>query len=324
MIWLKITMAAVMSGTLFAMIDYVLPPRPPQPFAVEISGWPGDQLFALIGPLGLAPSERLVRLEIRRAPPGKDAVEDFRAGRVDAALIGLERLPELLSDEVRLIYAYDEVAGGGALVAAPGVMRAADLGNRPVGVSFGGASEPLLRTLLGRAGLDPGSVSLTPLAAEAAEAALAGGRIGAAAVLSPSRAKGLRDRLGTALLASTEDIAGLSTHVLVVREGRIADRRDQIVAVLRALSGTTRACRAAMEHCLELLASASGRAAAEWRRDFEAVRPLDAADNRALLEGGGQAPLARRLAALTGAAKTASPPAMEWLDPSLAADAARP
>ena len=323
MIWLKIVTAAVMSGALFAAIDFVLPPQPPLPFAVEISDWPGDQLFQLIGPLGLAPSERLVHLEVRRAAAGKDVLEDFRAGRTDAALIGLERLPELLSDEVRLIYVYDEVVGGGALVAAPGVIRAADLGSRPVGLGFGGAGDPLVRTLLGRAGFEAGRVSLTPLAPEAAEAALREGRIGAAALLSPSRAKSVQEKLGTALLASTQDLAGLSSHVLVVREGRIADRRDQLVAVLRALSQTARSCRGGMDRCLELLASASGRPAAEWRREFETVRLLDAAEAHALLDGGNAAPLARRLAAQPGAAAL-SRPAMDWLDPSLAEDAARP
>jgi len=323
MIWLKITMAAVMSGALFAAIDYVLPPRPPQPFTVELSDWPGDQVFALIEPLGLAPPVRLLHLDIRRAPAGKDAVEAFRAGRADAALVGLERLPELLSDEVRLIYVYDEVVGGGALVAAPGVMRAADLGSRPIGVSFGGG-DPLVRALLGRAGFEPGRVGLTPLAPEAAEAELRAGRIGAAALLSPSRAKSVQDKLGSVLLASTQDIAGLSTHALVVREGGIADRREQIVAVLRALSQTARTCRGAMERCLELMASASGWPAAEWRRDLETVRLLDAGEAHALLDGGNAAPLARRLASLPAAANAPAPPAMEWLDPSLAEEAARP
>ncbi|MEI6558473.1 MAG: ABC transporter substrate-binding protein [Rhodospirillaceae bacterium] len=326
MIWLKITMAALMSGALFAAVDFVLPPRPPQPFTIQISDWPGDQLFALIEPLELAPPARLVRLEIRRGgreAPARDVVEAFRAGLADAALIGLERLPELLSDEVRVIYTCDEVVGGGGLVAAPGVMRTADLGNRPIGITFGGASDPLLAALLGRAGLDAGSVSLVTLAPEAAEAALRAGRVGAVALLSPSRIKGLQDTLGSVLLASTQDLAGRSTHVLVVKEGRIPDQRDHLVAVLRALSRSARTCRVTPERCLELLASASGRAASDWRRDFEAVRLLDAADNHALLGGGNDGPLARRLAALPGLTRPL-PPAMEWLDPSLAEEAARP
>ena len=44
---------------------------------------------------------------------------------------------------MRLNYVTDEVIGGGALVAAPGVMRAADLGNRPIGLSFGGVPSTL-------------------------------------------------------------------------------------------------------------------------------------------------------------------------------------
>ena len=330
MIWLKITMAAVMSGTLFAVVDMVLPPRPPQPFTIQISDWPGDQMFALIEPLGLAPGSRLVQLDVRRAASGRDAaakdpVEVFRSGHADAALIGLERLPALLADEVRLVYVVDDVVGGGGLVAAPGVMRAADLGSRPIGISFGAASDPLLQTLLSRAGLDAHRVGLAPLLPETAETALATGRVGAAALLSPSRVKAVQDKLGGVLLASTQDLAGVSTHVLVVRESLIADRREQLVAVLRALSQTARACRSAMDRCLDLMASVTGRPAGQWRRDFEAVHLLDATDSRNLLSGGNEAPLARRLAGMPDVTKIElGKPAMEWLDPSLAEEAARP
>ena len=65
MIWLKIAMAAVMSGSLFALVETVLPPRPPQPFTVQVSDWAGDQLFALIEPLGIDTGS-LVHLDIRR------------------------------------------------------------------------------------------------------------------------------------------------------------------------------------------------------------------------------------------------------------------
>ena len=317
-IWIKVTLAAIMSGALFSAIDAVLPPRSPQPFVVELSDWPGDMLFALMGPLGLAPSPELAPLALRRAAPGEDAVAAFRAGQADAALVGPALLPGLLSDEVRLVYAYDEVVGGGALVAAPGVPRAADLGNRPVGVSSVGIADPLVETLLRRAGIDPRAPSIIPLAPEAVAAALATGRIGAAVVLSPTRAQAIAGRLGSPILASTQDLAGLTTHVLLVREGTIADRRDQVVAVLRALSATADACRADREHCLELLASASGRPADQWRQDFEALRPLDANDNRALMAGVAAAPLMRRFAGL------GLPPAMDWLDPSLVEEAARP
>ena len=317
-LWIKVTLAAVMSGALFSVIDTVLPPRSPQPFVVVLSDWPGDMLFALMGPLGLAPSPRLVPLELRRAAPGEDAVAAFRAGQADAALVGPALLPGLLSDEVRLIYAYDEVVGGGALVAAPGVLRAADLGNRPVGVSSVGGADPLTKTLLQRAGLDGRAPSITPLVPEAVAAELAAGRIGAAVVLSPTRAKAIADHLGTSILASTQDLAGLTTHVLLVREGTIAGRRDQVVAVLRALSATADACRGDRERCLELLASAGGRPADEWRQDFEALHLLDADDSRALMAGTAAAPLARRLAGL------GLPPAMDWLDPSLVEEAARP
>jgi len=59
------------------------------------------------------------------------------------------------------------------------------------------------------------------------------------------------------------------------------------------------------------------------------VRLLDLADNQALLEGGHDAPLAQRLAAvraLTGRHQEAPPlpPTQSWLDPSLVREAARP
>ena len=327
MIWLKITMAAVMSGSLFALVETVLPSRPSQPFTIQISDWAGDQVFAVIESLGVDPGPS-VHFDIRRTPPARDAVEAFRAGLADAALIELSRLPELIPDEVRVVYAFDEVAGGGVLVAAPDIRDAAGLRGRPVGVTFGAAAQPVVFSLLDRAGLAPQDATLAPLASDAAEAALRTGRVGAVAALAPSQTTGLQRLPGTRLLASTQDLVGVATHVLVVREGRIPEQRDRMEAVLRAVDQAVRACRAAMDRCLDLMAAASGRPAAEWRQDLEAVRLLDLADTRTLLAGGNEAPLARRLAAAlalgrSGAAP-AVPAAMEWIDPSLAQEAARP
>ncbi len=324
-ILIKIAVAALASGALFSALSVVLPPRPPEPFTIELSDWPGDRLFALVESLGLAPDARQVSLVVRYAAPGEDAIQKFRTGQVDAALIGLERVPELLSDEVRLIYVYDEVVKGGELVAAPGVSRAGDIGSRPVAVTFGGAGNPLVATLLSRAGLSAAAVTLITLAPEAAEAALRTGQVAAAVVLSPTRARRLRESLNGTALASTGDVSGLSSHVLVVKEGRIPDRREALVAVLHSLSQAVRACRTAMDHCMELLASSSGRPAAEWREEFEAVHLLDAVDNGVLLGGGNEAALVHRLQTLPGAVSAQTlRPAMEWLEPSFAAQAARP
>jgi ABC-type nitrate/sulfonate/bicarbonate transport system substrate-binding protein len=326
MIWLKIITAAVLSGSLFGLVETVLPPRPAQPFTIEVSDWPGDQVFALIGPLGLDRGVPIV-FDVRRTPPSRDPVEAFRNGLADAVMIGLDRLPDLIPDRIRVIYAVDEVTGDGGLVAGPGIGRAADLAHHKIGVAFGSTAEPLARSLLDRAGVDPQDVTLVPLAPDDGVAALQSGRVAAVAELSPTRLALLQRLPGTTLLASTQDQAGLVTHVLVVRESWVSDQRDRLEAVIRTLSATVDLCRKATDRCLEAMAAASGRPAEAWRQDFETVRLLDLSNNQALLAGGADAPIARRLAAVQALMsrhrEAPPPPEPSWFDPSPVQEAAR-
>ncbi|MEI6985973.1 MAG: ABC transporter substrate-binding protein [Rhodospirillaceae bacterium] len=329
MIWLKIALAAVLSGSMFALVEIVLPPRPAQSFTIQVSDWPGDQIFALIEPLGI-PLDHSVRLDIRRAAPSRDPVEAFRAGLADAVLIELARLPSLITEDVRVIYAFDEVAGGGGLIAAPGLVGSSNLAGsggrlrgRKVGVTFGNAADPLVFALLDRAGVGARDVTLVRLVPEAAEAALREGRVAAVAALSPSENTQLLGIPGTSALASTKDLAGLVTHVMVVRESQILEQRDRINAVLRATDAVVRTCRPAMERCLELMAAASGRPAVAWRQDFEALRLLDITANRSLMSGGKESPLARRLIQNQPQFRTHAQ-TQDLIDPSLIEGMGRP
>ncbi len=331
MIWLKVITAAVLSGSLFGVVETVLPPRPPQPFTIQVSDWPGDQIFALIEPLGLEDSR--VHFDIRRIPPSRDPVVAFRDGLVDAVVVGLDRLPELSPEEVRVIYAIDEVAGGGALVAGPGMVSPAVLHGRHVGMAFGAAAQPLMDALLDRAGLGPRAVTTESMGFEAAVAALQSGRLAAVAALAPSQVAALQNLPGSTLLASTVDQAGLVTHVLVVRERTIPEQRDRLDAVVRTLSQAIEHCRADWNPCLDLIAKTSGRSIQEWRPDFEAVRLLDAKDNLTLFDGGPDAPIAGRLSAaltpMSGRHPGAAPPSImtvpiaSWLDQTILEQAVR-
>ncbi len=336
MIWLKIITAAVLSGSLFAVVEAVLPPRPPQPFTIQVSDWPGDQLFALIEPLGLD-AGLPVHFDIRRTPASRDPVQAFRDGLVDAVMIGLDRLPDVLPDEVRVIYVVDEMVGEARLVAGPGVGSAAALRGRKIGVAYDGAAGPLALSLLDQAGVDPHTVTLVSLSSDDLLPALRSGRVAAVTAISPTRLTLLQQLPGTTVLASTQTGADLVTHVLVVREGRIPEQRDRLVAVVHALSDAVGTCRKAQDRCLELMAAISGRPVEAWRQDFEAVQLLDLADNVALLGDDADAPIARRLAAVealpgrhharsASAPATPSPPwpSSNWIDPSLVQEEARP
>ncbi len=329
MIWLKVVTAAVLSGSLFALVETVLPPRPPQPFTIQVSDWPGDQIFTLIDLMGVG--DQQIHFDIRRTPPSRDPVPAFRDGLVDAVLVGLDRLPDLAPEPVRIIYAVDEVASGGGLIGGPGISSAMVLRNRHVGVTFGTAAQPVVLALLARIGLGPREVTLESLAPEAASAALESGRLAAVATLAPGQIAALKALRGTTLLASTETQTGLATHVLVVRESAITQQRPRLEAVIGTLSDVVGHCRSDMSRCLDLIAGASGRPAEDWRQDFEAVHLLDGADNRALLTGGAGAPIAARIAAtrtiMSGEVQPQPGPAAspaDLVDPSLVETVVRP
>jgi hypothetical protein len=107
-------------------------------------------------------------------------------------------------------------------------------------------------------------------------------------------------------------------HVLAVRRAALGGGRSRRVQLLRALDAVVQRCRPALESCLEPLAKASDRPVVEWRTAFQGVQWLDLKANQALLEPGA-GPLAQSLRAAAG-----SRPTGDWIDPSLAREAAAP
>ncbi len=122
---------------------------------------------------------------------------------------------------------------------ASGVTRSEQLGGRKVGVIAGTASQYLLETHLLTVGVDPRHVSLVPMQAEEAVAALRSGRIDAIAIWEPFGYAALNgpDAVGVRLPLSGGYI---ESYNLVGRRSHLDQRDDALARMLRALDRAER------------------------------------------------------------------------------------
>ena len=126
---------------------------------------------------------------------------------------------------------------------ASGVTRSEQLDGRKVGVTAGTAAQYLLETHLLNVGVDPRHVTMVPLQAEDAVAALRSGRIDAVAVWEPFGYAALRgaDAVGLRLPLSGGYI---ESYDLIGRRSQFVRRDDAMVRLLRAVERAEQFIRA--------------------------------------------------------------------------------
>ncbi len=176
---------------------------------------------------------------------GSRCLRELLAGRADVATTS--EMPVVLAAfshaDVAIVATMVHATDNLKLIArrASGVTRSEQLDGRKVGVIAGTASQYLLETHLFGVGVDPRHVTMVPLQAEEAVAALASGRIDAVAVWEPygyaalhgPDAPGLRLPLGGGYIESYNLVGGRALFArgdaVVARLLRAVDRAEQFI-----------------------------------------------------------------------------------------------
>jgi NitT/TauT family transport system substrate-binding protein len=233
---------------------------------------PATSLVFLARSAGCVDRERL-RLDERTFELGRDAIEELRAGRADAAVAyefvvaRAARAPG--GDRLRVVAALHRSTRNTRLVAdaRAGISAFADLAGKRVGLPRGTNAEFFADVVLRFGGVDRATVRLEDLAPEGGAAALAAGRIDAAVLFDPFAAaaeRALGERARTLTTPLYEEFS-----LLVTRSDVLAARAPALRSLVRALACADRVARERPEAAL-----------AEVRRRFPA---FDEAELRAQL-----------------------------------------
>jgi NitT/TauT family transport system substrate-binding protein len=302
----------------------------PRPLTLLVSDWPGDQIFAFIDLLNLDSPYQL-DLDLRRAPLVDDQLAAWRLRQTHLQLSTLDlAFAAAETDEIRLIYAYDDSFGADGMLVVQSIQSPADLRGQTIGVEFGAPSHFLTLNTLAQAGLSPDEVTLVDVQFDEVEEAFESGRVAAVTTWEPNISDILAKRPDLRLLTSTRDFPELILNVVVVRESELRANRETYVNLIRAAAAATQQCNPNLTPCLERLAADTGRAAAQWQADFNGIRLLTLADNQRLFGQSGPGGLAARLQTTYDFLRANRPdmPAYDnlsqWLDGSVVAEVAGP
>lgn len=299
----------------------------PSVLTLAIADWPGDQAFAFVDLLQLDTQYNLA-LDLLRVPAEDDRLTLWRSGQVDTQIFALDvGFAMAASDDIRIIYAYDASFGADAMVAVNTIQTPGDLRGQTIGAEIGYPSHFLTLNILDKAGLRLTDVTLIDVQFDEVAAAFADGRATAITTWEPNVSELLAQNPDLHVLSSSRDFPAVIFDVVFVRASTLAANRTLYVNLIQALDAAIRHCNANLRPCLELLATESGRPAAQWETGFQGLRLLDLAANQQLFNDAGPDGLAAKLQAIYTflRANRSEMPAFDisqWLDGSLVSEAA--
>ncbi len=194
--------------------------------------WPGYYPALIAIEKGYYAEEGLTVEAVK--PENTDALmSDFIGGKYDLMAVSLGDVVNLtqLSDDVAVIFASDESAGGDAMVVSPEIQSIADLQGKQIGVNQGSFAELFIVTLLERNGLSTTDVTFIDMDAAAAPGALASGQVQAAHTWEPyvTEAKSA----GNNVLFTSADTPGLIPDIIAVRGEVLRENPDAVAAFTR-------------------------------------------------------------------------------------------
>lgn len=160
-------------------------------------------------------------------------MSDFIGGKYDLMAVSLGDVVNLtqLTDDVAIIFASDESAGGDAMLVSPEIKTIADLKDKQIGVNQGSFAELFIVTLLEDNGINTSDVTFIDMDAADAPAALASGKVQAAHTWEPyvTEAK----NAGNNILFTSANTPGLIPDIIAVRGAVLRDNPEAVAAFVR-------------------------------------------------------------------------------------------
>jgi len=220
-------------------------PEPRERLSIALMRTPVTGVVAIAQAEGLFAAEGL-DVSVVDAASGGEALAAALEGRVDlAAVAGMPLLREVAAGRAPRVLAGVQHSTRLAGVVARrdrGIARASDLRSHSVGYAPASTGEAFLRTLLMAEGMRWSDVRAEPMPLEELLAALASGRLDAAALGCPQLEHAAR-ALGPSRAVTLYTDMFVDRTMLVARDEVVASRRSALLRALRALVRTERLAR---------------------------------------------------------------------------------
>lgn len=269
---------ALLAAALLVTTGCVRAPAPP--LRVGVGLWPGTEPLFQARDLGFASGDEVRIVEFADGPA---MVRSFENGIIDVGAFTLDETQRLAEAglDPRIVLVADVSIGADALVARPEIVSLRDLRGRRVGIVPESVAVYTAARSLDRAGLLLSDVVPVPVAPEEMEAAWTEGRVDAAAIYDPYRARLVAG--GARILFDSSEAPGEFADVLVARAGTLERNADALRALCRSWFRGVEALQSGRADVLARSARRQGLEDAAFRRALEGIRFPDLAENRRLL-----------------------------------------
>ena len=253
-------------------------PATTAPLSVGVQPWIGFQghyiamANDLFTPEGITVTENFFQV-------ATDVNTALAAGRVDVAWIGAPDLLTMVEQkpDLKIIMASDYSNGADGIIGR-GIAGPQDLQGKKVAREDAPYAIVFLGEYLKQADLTEADLEIVPIAAGDAVAAFIAGEVDAATTYEPWLSQAVNEG-GAEILFTTKDTAVIPL-VLATSEAVINDRRDDLLAYLRAIDNALTFAQENPDQAAEISAKALGVTAADIPPQLAGIKPFTLAGNR--------------------------------------------
>lgn len=262
---------------------------------MPVSSWPGFEYVYLAEQQGLAKREGL-DLRIQEYADPQTIVHSYLRGEVPIAQLTTVEAVEICSRAPSrcpvVILVLDESRGGDQVLARPPIASIPELRGRRVGVTQSSLGSFVLSRALERHGLSLSDVTLSHMPLDAIPAALAAGRVDAAALFPPYSDRAVAEA-GARPLFDSRDIPGEIFDILVVEPQAFRRISAALPKLLRAWQAAHDLRRRQPDLAVPLMARREQVSPQVFLKSEQGVIYYDLSQQRAMLAPAGT--LARNL-----------------------------
>lgn len=204
------------------------------------------------------------------------------AGQLDLAWTGVPDMVVMASEDpsLRLIMMSDYSNGADGILAR-GVSSPADLQGKDVAWETLPLQALLLQKYLEQSGLTQDDINLQVIAAAEAASAFAAGKIDVAVTYEPWLSTAVKEGEGEVIFSSKD--TNIIPVGLVAKESVIADRKEDILAFMRAIDKAMTVVRDNPEETNAIVAEKLGIAPEDVPAQLETVRLFDLEENKSIV-----------------------------------------
>lgn len=268
---------------LLALLFSGCAPRPE--IRIGLNGWPGYDLLHLASRLGYFEAEG-VEVRIVDFTSLADSRRAYERGQVDA--IGTTPLETIIArgnspEPLQIIQIIDFSDGADVILARSGITSVSDLRGRTVGVEPGSVCLYVLSRALQQVGLGIDDVNLVAQSQNSLDAGMRNGVIDAIVSYPPISTLIVRDGVAEPIFSSAK-IPGEVVDVLAVNTRILAERPDDVAAIIRAFYRARAFLDKQPGQAIELMRQRAGLNADEYAAALgDGIRFVDASGQLAYL-----------------------------------------